>query len=92
MDDLADYGLDTPWFSITVTDLDGSSRTLHLGDLVEGDDIHYYCTIDDTNDVFTISTSYLAFAEDFQVTHYLDMSASRRSTAWTSPTARPPTP
>ena len=73
VDDLADYGLDTPWFSITVTDLDGSSRTLHLGDLVEGDDIHYYCTIDDTNDVFTISTSYLAFAEDFQVTHYLDM-------------------
>ena len=73
VDDLADYGLDTPWFSITVTDLDGSSRTLRLGDLVEGDDIHYYCTIDDTNDVFTISTSYLAFAEDFQVTHYLDM-------------------
>lgn len=73
VDNLADYGLDTPWFSITVTDVDGASRTLHLGDLVEDDDTHYYCTIDDTNDVFSISTSYLGFAEDFQVTYYLDM-------------------
>ena len=73
VEDLSAYGLDEPWFAITVTDNSGASRTLRLGDKVEGDDLHYYCTTDDSGDLFAISTSYLEFAEDFQVTHYLDV-------------------
>ena len=69
--DLAQFGLDEPWFEVIVSDTEGGKRTLRLGDELEGEN-RYYCTVDDTGDVFTISNSYLEFAEDFKVSHYLD--------------------
>lgn len=71
VDDLSPYGLDDPWFSITITDNTGATRTLMLGDQME-DETRYYCAIDDSGEVFTISTSYTSFAEDFKVSYYLD--------------------
>ena len=69
--DVSQFGLDEPWFEVIVSDTQGGKRTLRLGDALEGEN-QYYCTVDDTGDVFTISSSYLAFAEDFKVSHYLD--------------------
>lgn len=69
--DLSAFGLDEPWFEVIVSDTQGGKRTLRLGDELEGEG-RYYCTVDDTGDVFTISDSYLDFAESFRVSYYLD--------------------
>ena len=70
-DDLSAYGLDDPWFEVIMSDTNGVRRTLSLGDEVEGENL-YYCKIDDSGEVFTISTNYLDFATDFKVSTYLD--------------------
>lgn len=74
-DDLSQFGLDDPWFSVVLSDVNGVKRTLHLGDELEGES-RYYCAIDDSGEVFTISDSYLDFAENFQVATYLDSFAN----------------
>lgn len=71
-DDLSAFGLDDPWFEVVVSDSEGGKRTLRLGNELEGENL-YYCTVDDSGEVFTISTTYLDFATDFNVAHYLDM-------------------
>lgn len=71
-EDLSPFGLDEPWFEVIVSDTDGGKRTLRLGDELEGENL-YYCTVDDSGEVFTISTTYLDFAIDFNAAHYLDM-------------------
>ena len=71
VDDLSAYGLDDPWFEVIMSDTNGVRRTPSLGDEVEGENL-YYCKIDDSGEVFTISTNYLDFATDFKVSTYLD--------------------
>jgi hypothetical protein len=70
-EDLAPFGLDDPWFTVIMSDVNGVKRTLSLGDELEGEN-RYYCTVDDSGEVFTISDSYLDFAEDFKESYYLD--------------------
>ncbi len=70
-EDLAAFGLDDPWFTVIMSDVNGVRRTLSLGNALEGEG-RYYCTVDDSGEVFTISDSYLSFAEDFKISYYLD--------------------
>ncbi len=54
-----------------MSDVNGVRRTLSLGNALEGEG-RYYCTVDDSGEVFTISDSYLSFAEDFKISYYWD--------------------
>lgn len=51
-DDLADYGLDVPQYTINYVDQDGQTLTIYIGNAV-GD--NYYATVGDTGEVYTVS-------------------------------------
>ncbi len=73
-EDLSVYGLDVPYYEITVTDNKGA-QTLSLGSKVPSGDA-YYCTFGSSggelvNNVFSIETTYLTFIDD-NVVKYMD--------------------
>ena len=53
-DELADYGLDDPAYTVEYTDSEGNTTTLYFGD-VTGD--YYYVTANDDGVVYTVSTT-----------------------------------
>lgn len=71
----AAYGLDVPFieYYLKTEDTEGV-ETMYLIRLGEKtpDTNYYYCTIDDTNTVYTVSVSYIY--RDFDVTSYMDSS------------------
>lgn len=61
-DELADYGLDDPTYTVKLDSADGTEHTIYFGDAT-GDD--YYVTVDDDGEVYTVSSSVL---DDLQYT------------------------
>jgi len=70
--DLADYGLDDPWFAFIISDVNGAKRDIRMGNEVETDDVTgYYCCIDDSNDVYIMSKNYTEFMETFNAASFI---------------------
>lgn len=55
-DELKEYGLDTPVYTITLTDEDGATTEIKVGNATGND---YYATVGDTGKVYTIQASSL---------------------------------
>lgn len=53
-DDLADYGLEEPVYTLSYTDADGSITELYFGNMT-GD--YYYVTVGDTGKVYTVAST-----------------------------------
>lgn len=53
-DSIESYGLDTPLYTITVTDEDGTAQNIYIGDGAGSD---YYMTTGDKEKVYTVSYS-----------------------------------
>lgn len=56
-DELADYGLEDPAYTVILTDSDGTETTLYFGN-VTGE--QYYLTRDDKTEIYTVSTNVIA--------------------------------
>lgn len=57
VEDLAEYGLDSPAQLITITTEDGEVISLNIGDLNVSTSNYYACLNDDTTSVYTISSA-----------------------------------
>jgi len=57
VDDLAEFGLDPPYATVTVNRIDGTSQTLTLGDMNPGFDSRYALR-DDDDAVYTVYNAY----------------------------------
>ena len=53
-DDLADYGLEEPVYTLSYSDADGSTTELYFGNMT-GD--YYYVTVGDTGKVYTVAST-----------------------------------
>ena len=71
-DKLADYGLDEPVNTISVTDADGNETTFEIGDQ-NGTSSEYYCRLNGGNQVYMISSS-LNSMMSFDIYTIADMS------------------
>lgn len=71
-DNLADYGLDEPVNTITVTDNNGNETIFEIGDQ-NGTSSEYYCRLNESNKVYMISSS-LDSMMSFDVYTVADMS------------------
>lgn len=56
-DELADYGLADPVYTVVLTDADGTETTLYFGN-VTGE--QYYLTLNDKTEIYTVSTNVIA--------------------------------
>lgn len=54
-DEMSDYGLDTPLYTIDYTDSDGTESAIYIGN---GAGENYYATVGDTGRVFTVSSEF----------------------------------
>ena len=70
-EELAQFGLEEPWMEIIVSDTVGGKRVFRFGDHDEERSI-YYCTVDDSGDVFTVYDTYTDAFTGFSVAYYLD--------------------
>lgn len=71
-DNLADYGLDEPVNTISITDSEGNETTFEIGDQ-NGTSSEYYCRLNGTNQVYMISSS-LDSMMSFDIYTVADMS------------------
>jgi len=67
---LADYGLDAPWQTLTLTYADGSSFTMALGD--QNNLGNYYAAFDGTNDVYLVRKESVEFLQGIKAEQYVN--------------------
>ena len=67
---LADYGLDTPWQTLTLTYRDGSKFVMLLGD--QNNLGNYYAAFDGTDDVFLVRKESVEFLQNIKAEQYVN--------------------
>lgn len=73
---LAQYGLDDPYARVVVTDANGQTIDMTIGNTVEGDASLRYATVDETGDIYTVDASLLAFTSNCRVSYLVDQFAA----------------
>lgn len=66
-DDIADYGLDAPAYTISYTTADGKEGAVYIGNLT-GED--YYAMVEDSDQIYTIADD-LPYSMDFDLSGYI---------------------
>lgn len=72
---LAQFGLAEPYAKVKVSDADGVSVEMTIGDLVAGNTGYRYATVDATGDIYTVDTSLLGFLSNCRVSYLVDQFA-----------------
>jgi len=72
---LALYGLDEPFARVRVSDSNGVTIDMTIGDLVEGDTAYRYATVDESGDIYTVDVSLLGFLSDCRASYLVDQFA-----------------
>jgi len=65
---LDSYGLVNPGMKLVITDSDKVTQSLEIGNITSNNE-SYYCTLDGTNDVYTVSAISLQFLQESSVSY-----------------------
>ncbi len=71
-EELAEYGLAEPFANVIVTDDDGLTIAMTIGDTVKGDAAYRYAIVDETGDIYTVDVNLLSFLNNCRVSYLVD--------------------